>query len=249
MKISKAIDKSIDCIWKACKIAYWLVIFGVTAWLIYLISKECYYETQSFFHEQFEIPCYCLCVFCLFNVYYFISKKMLKWRYKISLAALFSIVATGTVFILNNLWKYFDFNAMFDWVNPLSFAYFLKYDLTYSIGFSEFRYPFMLLAVFLLYLLVSWLIPKIKRLFSSDNILSFLSIICAPEDEEVDSVSCDESMSGLHETLENDKMKRELITAINSDEWVKVYNILIEKHSELLKPEERDEIIVERLVK
>lgn len=248
MKISKAIDKTIDYIWTVFKIAYWLVIFGVTAWLIYLISKECYYETQGFFHEQFEKACYCLCVFCLFNVYHFISKKMSKWKHKIFLAALFSVISTGTVFFLNNLWKYFDFNAMFDWVNPLSFTYFLKYDLSYSIGLSEFRYPFMLLAVFLLYLLVSWMIPKIKRLFSSDNILSFLSIICAPE-EEVESVSFDEAMSGSHETLENNKMKRELIAAINSDEWVKVYNILIEKHSELLKPEERDEIIVERLVK
>lgn len=249
MSTSKIINKTIDYIWAVCKLAYWFVIFGVTALIIYLISKECYYETQGVFHEQFEMPCYCLCVFCLYNVYYLISKKMLKWKYRISLAAIFSVVATGTVFFLNNLWKYYNFNAMFDWVNPLRFTYFLKYDLTYTIGLAEFRYPVMLLGVFLLYLSVSGLILKTKRVFTFDNFLNALSKICPPEDEEEDIVSCDEFIDGLQEAQEKDKVKRDLIEAIKIDDWAKVYDVLIEKRDELLKAEERDMIIVERLVK
>ena len=78
MKISKVLDKSIDYVCKTCKIAYWFAIFGVTAWLIYLISKECYYETQWLYHKLVEKTCYCLCVFCLYNVYYLISEYSAK---------------------------------------------------------------------------------------------------------------------------------------------------------------------------
>ncbi len=243
MTISKILNKTIDCIWCVCKIAYWFVIFGITAWLIFLISKECFYETQGIYHKLFEKDCYCLCVFCLFNVYYFVSKKVRKWKYKILLATLFSVLATGIVFFLNNLWKYYDFNAMFDWVNPLNFTYFLKYDLTYSVGLSEFRYSAMLFGTFALFLALSWLIPKIKRIFSFDNILNVLSILCPPEQEKEGEITCDEFIKGLQDSLENDNIKSELITSINSGDWIKVYDVLIENSNDLLKPEERDVIL------
>ena len=100
----------------------------------------------------------------------------------------------------------------------------------------------MLLGVFLLYLSVSWLILKTKRVFTFDNFLNALSKICPPEDEEEDIVSCDEFIDGLQEAQEKDKVKRDLIEAIKIDDWAKVYDVLIEKRDEFLKPEEFDGI-------
>lgn len=86
----------------------------------------------------------------------------------------FSIVSTATVYFINSLFHYYEFNSMFNWVNPLPYSHFLAEDITYTYANGWMRYPLVLLANLLANSIVCTdFIFKVKQRFlkrySSDN--------------------------------------------------------------------------------
>lgn len=223
-------------------VAYWCLIVGITGYLILAITNECFSQPHGLFYEVFEDTCYILCVFCTFNVCYCINKRVEKWKYKVLIALLFSIITTATIFFLNNLWKYQSFNAMFDWENPLGYGYFLKSDLTYSIGLSEFRYPVLLVGVLAICLGGCWLVPKAKSLMSSFSFERYFCTTFSLDDyinRYMNNADYFEMLEYLEHMPGNEKTKQELIEAIFSYDLVELYDALFEKCGDLLTQEER----------
>lgn len=233
--------------WLKCfgAVVYWLLIFGVTGYLIFAITNECFSQPRGLYYEVFEDVCYVLCAFCLFNVCYSVNKRIEKWRYKALVTILSAAVTTALVFFLNNLWKYQSFNAMFGWENPLGYSHFLKSDLTYTIGFAEFRYPLLFVGVLILSLFGCWVLPKLKTFMSTHSVFECLGTPYSLDDyvnRYMNNSDYFEMLDYLQQMPASEKTKQELIDAIYSYDIVELYDVLFDKCSEFLTPEEREQL-------
>jgi len=221
---------------------YFVVAFGVTGYLIYEISAECRSDWYGLLYEKYENLCYCFCVGCVISVYCCILKWLESRKHKIFAAVGFSVIATGIVYLVNNYWKYLCFNAMFNWESPLNFGYFLKYDLTYSIGLAEFRYPVLFIGVFVLCLACIWFFSK--KIFQN---FYFFSDIDSDEELSLEyyvgrymnDMAYQEMQDYMSQMPIDELAKQEVIEAIESYDLEELYEMLFEKYGELLTEEER----------
>lgn len=95
----------------------------------------------SAFLEEYERTCYTL--WCIAFVLTFCKLTARIWRVwkKIAVASLISLAFAVTVFLINNMWRYMYFNYALYLCAPTPFWMVMKWDITYTRGLGEFRYP------------------------------------------------------------------------------------------------------------
>lgn len=101
------------------------------------------------------------------TIYKYIYDVLKKHPSKILVSVGLALVFTAGVFFANNYFHYLHRNAViFNWSFYVPYSYFLKYDLSYKIGYGEYRYILVFLAMCLANLAIilyfKWLSPMLK---------------------------------------------------------------------------------------
>ncbi len=83
------------------------------------------------------------------TIYKYIYDKLKRLPSKIIISLGLSLVFMVCVFFTNNYFHYLHLNGVvFGWTDPIvPYSYFLKYDLNYKIGYGEYRYILVFVAM------------------------------------------------------------------------------------------------------
>lgn len=76
---------------------------------------------------------------------------------KIILPYIFAVIATLLIIVINNGLRYLQWNSFWDWIDPLSIWYFIKYDIKYHLNSAWIRYPTVFLGNVITQYTLCWL--------------------------------------------------------------------------------------------
>ena len=136
------------------KIIKRIIVIGVLAFLTGLLFYKMHAMliTVSFHGwdvwDSIERATYIVFAVLIGTIYKYIYDVLRKYPSKILVSIGLALVFTAGVFFANNYFHYLHRNAVvFNWRYYVPYSYFLKYDLQYKVGYGEYRYILIFLAM------------------------------------------------------------------------------------------------------
>lgn len=130
-----------------------IIVIGVLAFLtgllfyalhIMMIKSSFWYDEWAFVEKAMYV------VFALLigTIYKYLYDVLKKYPAKIIVSMGLSAAFTVGVFLANNYFHYLHWNSIiFDWRYEFPYSHFVKYDLQYKVGYGEYRYILVFLAM------------------------------------------------------------------------------------------------------
>ena len=154
---------------------FWKISKNVIPGLLILatftyMTWDFYTAGYSWYTRDYEKVCYGL--WCaVFAIYFYeIADKFKHLWTKILAGITTSFVYTGLVFFANNFWRYICINHNFNWEHPIPLSVVMKWDITYTHNYGEYRYPIVFAVIAILCGLKVFLShPKIKTIYHGWN--------------------------------------------------------------------------------
>ena len=228
-------------------IALFLAAFFV---LLFVQTVKVHRQGYSSFQREFEFLSYLYwCDLLLMGFWWFFGKTS-AMKIKLLGAVLTSILFTVAVFFANNFWRYLDINA--DFREEIPYGYFLIWDITYTNGYGELRYPLVFAAMLLLCgAAIFFSLPKVKgfvrrrsgdlfwwcyyRIWEMENLDSLYGAFC--ENADRDRLSDYVSRMPL-----NQKNKEKMMRYAEEKEECFLIHLLLQRYGEMITKEEFDRL-------
>lgn len=154
-------------IWKI--LLYVIIIFLAITAVIHL-TWEFYNEGYTWYSRDYEKVCYGLWGVVITLCFCAIVNKFKHLWSQIIVGITTSLFYTALVFFLNNFWRYICTNFDFDWEYPIPLSAVMKWDITYTHNYGEYRYPMVFAVIAVLCGLKIFLShPKIKTIYQGWN--------------------------------------------------------------------------------
>lgn len=134
------------------------------------MTYYCYNGGNNWLGRDMEKACYGIWCLTLAACFYDIVGKFKHLWARITTAIATSLLLTAIVFLANTFWRYLSINCRFNWECPIPYGEIMKWDITYTYGWGEFRYPMVFIIIFVLCGLKIFLShPKIKAIYRGWN--------------------------------------------------------------------------------
>lgn len=155
---------------KFWKILFYVIIILLATTAVIHLTWEFYNEGYTWYSRDYEKVCYVLlCLAFVFGFYAIANKFKHRWT-QITVGVATSLFYTALVFFLNNFWRYICINYDFDWEYPIPLGVVMKWDITYTHNYGEYRYPIVFIVIAVLCGLKVFLShPKIKTIYHGWN--------------------------------------------------------------------------------
>ena len=155
---------------KFWKILFYVLIILLAITAVIHLTWEFYNEGYTWYSGDYEKVCYGLWGIVITLCFCAIVNKFKHLWSQITVGITTSLFYTALVFFLNNFWRYICINYDFDWEYPIPLSAVMKWDITYTHNYGEYRYPMVFAVIAVLCGLKIFLShPKIKRIYQGWN--------------------------------------------------------------------------------
>lgn len=149
---------------KLFSLAFWIMTVGASVLLFIYISRECIVCPQLYGPDPFsERAVYCIWAIIYFGLFRSAVGKRKSRIHIFIRAGIVSFAYTVQIFLANNFWRYLCFNSFFGWERRTGYLYFTAKDITYTVGWGKYRYPFTLIAMFAVCIAGAAFLPKLRK--------------------------------------------------------------------------------------
>ena len=152
------------------KILFYVIIILLAITAVINLTREFYNEGYTWYSGDYEKVCYVLLCLTFVSCFYSIVNKFKHLWIRITVGISTSLSYTTLVFFLNNYWRYICINYDFDWEYPIPLSAVMKWDITYTHNYGEYRYPMVFAVIAVLCgLKIFFSHPKIKTIYHDWN--------------------------------------------------------------------------------
>lgn len=152
------------------KILKYVMLSALSVVAFILMTNYYYTGGDNWFGRDLEKACYGIWCFTFAVFFYDVVSKFRRLRTRIIAAITTSLLLTTIVFLANNFWRYLSINCEFNWEYPIPYGTLMKWDITHTYGWGEFRYPMVFIIIFVICGLKIFLShPKIKAVYHGWN--------------------------------------------------------------------------------
>ena len=148
------------------KIFKYVILSALSVAALILTTYYYYIGGDGWFGCNLERACYGIWCITFAACFYDMVDRFIHLWAKIIAAVATSLIYTAFVLFLNNLWRYICINHIFRWEQPVALGTVLKWDLTYTYNYGEYRYPLIFGIIFVICgLMIILSRPKIKAIY------------------------------------------------------------------------------------
>lgn len=152
------------------KILKYVMLSALSVAAFVLMTHYYYVGGDNWFGRDLEKVCYGIWCFTFAVCFYDVVSRFRHLWTRIIAAITTSLLLTTIVFLANNFWRYLSINCEFNWEYPIPYGTLMKWDITYTHNYGEYRYPMVFAVIAVLCGLKIFLShPKIKRIYQGWN--------------------------------------------------------------------------------